>query len=170
MPQWVELLFTKQACPRRLRATLLIHHFLNRPDFDPTAMVGFPDDDAWYPEGALACVARHFGDPSFSSCSRAMVQSPSADGCDEAFRPTLQQALSHGACAGNLRSRSACWHKLGGFHELLGLGTELRGGEDTEFVHRAFHRATPHIFAFLAFLSAMRRPIRRRRPPITRAA
>src|SRR5206468_4920904 len=31
--------------------------------------------------------------------------------------------------------------ELGGFHELLGLGTELRGGEDTEFVHRAYHSA-----------------------------
>ena len=42
--------------------------------------------------------------------------------------------------------------QLGGFHELLGLGTELKGGEDTEFVHRAFHRSNGRALCIPGYL------------------
>jgi glycosyltransferase involved in cell wall biosynthesis len=42
--------------------------------------------------------------------------------------------IGHGA---NLAVSRACWDSLGGFDDLLGVGTDLRSGEDTDFLWRA---------------------------------
>jgi hypothetical protein len=152
MPQWVELLSTEASLSSPAARNALIHHLLKQADYDPAAIVGFPDDDAWYPRGALSCVARHFGDSvDLQLLLCRYGPEPSADGCGQAFRPTLQQALSRGACAA-IFVRAGLLAQLGGFHELLGLGTELSGGEDTEFVHRAFHRAHGRSLCIPGFL------------------
>jgi hypothetical protein len=152
LPQWVELLSIEGSLSSPAARNSLIHNLLKRSDFDPAAFVGFPDDDAWYPRGALSCVARHFRDAEDLQLLLCRYgPSPSADQCSDAFRPTLQQALSRGACAA-IFVRGRLLAKLGGFHELLGLGTTLRGGEDTEFVHRAFQQASAHALCIPGFL------------------
>lgn len=151
LPKWVELISSKAAMSSPVARNAMIQHLLDSEALDRTAIVGFPDDDAWYPKGALACVARHFGDPQLQLLLTRYGPAPSADGCDKAFCPTLQQALSHGACAG-IFVRAGLLTELTGFHELLGLGTELRGGEDTEFVHRAFRRAKHQTICVPGFL------------------
>lgn len=145
LPPWVELLFTDRSLSSPAARNVLISHLLADSRFDSRAFVGFPDDDAWYPTGALACVARHFG----SAIDLQLLLSrygpcPSAADCNGGCRASLQQALSHGACAA-IFVRAGLLAQLGGFSELLGLGTELSGGEDTEFVHRAFQHANKQI-------------------------
>jgi glycosyltransferase involved in cell wall biosynthesis len=54
--------------------------------------------------------------------------------------------IGHGA---NLAVRRACWDALGGFDDMLGVGSELRSGEDTDFLWRALRdnwtgRYDPH--------------------------
>jgi glycosyltransferase involved in cell wall biosynthesis len=54
--------------------------------------------------------------------------------------------IGHGA---NLAVRRACWDTLGGFDDMLGVGSELRSGEDTDFLWRALRdgwtgRYDPH--------------------------
>ena len=152
MPQWVELLSTEASLSSPAARNALICHLVDQADFDPAAPVGFPDDDAWYPRGALSCIARHFSDAEDLQLLLSRYgPAPSAEGCAYAFRPTLQQALSRGACAA-IFVRAAMLAQLGGFHELLGLGTKLRGGEDTDFVHRAFHRAGAQVLCVPGFL------------------
>ena len=139
LPPWVELLSTDAKLSSSRARNVMIRHLVENDRFDPDAFIAFPDDDAWYPSGALACVARHFRGPANLQLLLGRYgPSPSADRCGAAFRATLQQALSRGACAA-IFVRASLVAQLGGFHELLGLGTELSGGEDTEFVHRAFH-------------------------------
>jgi hypothetical protein len=140
LPNWAELISSEQTMSSPAARNVMIRHLLGREPFDHAAIVGFPDDDAWYPKGGLACVARHFRDPQLQLLLTRYGPFPSANQCADAFRPTLQQSLSRGACAA-IFLRAGLLAELGGFHELLGLGTSLRGGEDTEFVHRAFHRA-----------------------------
>jgi hypothetical protein len=152
LPDWVELLSTEERLSSPVARNLMIRHLVESDGFDPDAFVGFPDDDAWYPKRTLACVARHFGGPAdIQLLLTRYGPEPSAGQCGQAFRPTLQQALSSGACA-SIFVRAGLVAQLGGFHELLGLGTKLRGGEDTEFVHRAFHRAGGRVRCVPGFL------------------
>jgi hypothetical protein len=143
LPDWAELISSELAMSSSAARNAMIRHLLDGEAFDRAAVVAFPDDDAWYPAGGLACVTRHFQDPQVQLLVTRYGPSPSANQCAEAFRPTLQQSLSRGACAA-IFVRAGLLEELGGFHELLGLGTKLRGGEDTDFVHRAFHRAPGH--------------------------
>jgi hypothetical protein len=152
MPLWVKLLSIEASQSSPSARNILIHKLVKQADFDPGAIVGFPDDDAWYPRGALSCVARHFSDAEDLQLLLCRYgPAPSAEGCGQAFRPTLQQALSRGACAA-IFVRAGLLTQLGGFHELLGLGTELSGGEDTDFVHRAFQIAGRHVLCVRGFL------------------
>jgi glycosyltransferase involved in cell wall biosynthesis len=45
--------------------------------------------------------------------------------------------IGHGA---NLAVSRACWEAIGGFDDLLGAGSRLRSGEDSDFLWRALHR------------------------------
>jgi glycosyltransferase involved in cell wall biosynthesis len=54
--------------------------------------------------------------------------------------------IGHGA---NLAVSRACWDALGGFDDMLGVGSDLRSGEDTDFLWRALRggwtgRYDPH--------------------------
>lgn len=141
LPHWVELLSTQRNLSSPVARNLLIQHLLTDDRFHPGGFVAFPDDDAWYPRGALAYVARIFqGVDDIQVLLCRYGPSPSADCCNQIGKASLQAALTNGACA-TIFVRGGLLAQLGGFHQLLGLGTELRGGEDTEFVHRAFHLA-----------------------------
>lgn len=145
LPDWVDLL----TCDARLSSPAarnrMIGHLLAEANFDPEAVVGFPDDDAWYPPGALGTIAEYFAqDEALQLLLARYGPRPSIAHARATYQPTLQQALSRGACASIfLRARTLA--RLGGFHPLLGLGTVLSGGEDTEFVHRAYHLAKGHV-------------------------
>ena len=152
LPEWVRLLSTTRSLPSPAARNAMLDHLLADKGFNPDAFVGFPDDDCWYPPGALACVARHFETkPDLQLLVSRYGPYPSAAECATARRASLQQALSRGACAA-IFVRAALVARLGGFHELLGLGTKLSGGEDTEFVHRAFHHARGEVAYVLGTL------------------
>jgi hypothetical protein len=152
LPDWIDIIATPASLSSPQARNLLIRHLLESDAFDPAAFVAFPDDDAWYPLGALACVARHFAKPSDIQLLLCRYgPSPSPDQCNRASPATLQRALTSGACA-TIFVRASLLAELGGFHPLLGLGTKLRGGEDTEFVHRAFHRSRGKVIVIKAVL------------------
>ena len=145
LPSWVELLASEESMSSPAARNLMIRYLLADEHFSGSAFVGFPDDDAWYPAAALACVGQHFRNMGVELLLCRYGPNAFADGCDHAHRATLQHALSRGACAA-IFLRGSLLAQLGGFNELLGLGTRLKGGEDTEFVHRAFQLAGDRIF------------------------
>lgn len=146
LPDWVDLLSTDGRLSSPAARNRMIHHLLESGELDANALVGFPDDDAWYPPGALGCIVQLID----SSQQPAMLLGrygpyPSVGGCDAIFKASLQQALRRGACAA-IFVRGSLLSRLGGFNEMLGLGTRLSGGEDTEFVHRAYQFADGRAF------------------------
>jgi glycosyltransferase involved in cell wall biosynthesis len=61
-------------------------------------------------------------------------------------KPDDPSHIGHGA---NLAVRRECWDAIGGFDDMLGVGSGLRSGEDTDFVWRALRdnwtgRYDPH--------------------------
>src|SRR6478609_4641328 len=52
LPKWVELLSSEEAMSSPAARNVMIRHVLDHEAFDPSAIVGFPDDDAWYPGGS----------------------------------------------------------------------------------------------------------------------
>lgn len=141
MPQWVELLPTEASLSSPAARNFLIVQLLEKADFDPTAVAAFPDDDAWYPPGALRCIKESFAerrDSEFLITRRG--PRPSAEECSSLVRPSLQTVLSNASC-NTIFLRRRLLDRLPGFDERLGLGTVLAGGEDTEFAIRAFNLA-----------------------------
>ena len=139
LPRWVEI----DSYPGRLSSSDARNQLLSWLDLgahrNAPTFVAFPDDDAWYPPGSLGCIATQFArHPSAYLMLARYGFDASGDVCGQAHRASLHQALSHGACA-CLFVRPSALASVGGFSPLLGLGSLLRGGEDTEFVHRAFH-------------------------------
>lgn len=102
------------------------------------ALIAFPDDDAWFPEGSLEFICDSFGADSqldFLFCrygsDAELPQQPSIQPA------SLQRAISS-ASSNTMFLRGQLLHLIGGFDEGLGLGTPAKSGEDTEFAMRAF--------------------------------
>ncbi len=141
VPDWVELISSEIALSSSKARNMLIAHYLRSDAFDPAAFVGFPDDDAWYPAGALACLTQHFGTPNGLQFLLARFgPEPSSKNCRSLQRMNLNRALSRGACAA-MFLRTSLLQRLGGFNEILGLGSVLKGAEDTDLSIRAFYLA-----------------------------
>lgn len=107
-------------------------------------IVAFPDDDCWYPDGTLAAVIAAFRDPQldFWFCrygSHAVAPTRKAE------VPPLQSVISY-ASSNTIFLRGSLAQKTQGFDERLGIGSEINGGEDTEYALKAFHGARKSLF------------------------
>lgn len=110
------------------------------------ALVAFPDDDAWYPDGVLEHIHDQFAaDPALDLwfCRYGSQASLPRGVAEQA--PSLQNLLSF-ASSNTTVLRGAILRRIGGFDEDLGLGTPARSGEDTEFAMRAFLAARKAAF------------------------
>lgn len=110
------------------------------------AVVAFPDDDAWYPDGTFGHVLTAFESRSsldlwFCRYGPQAAFDPGA----VPVRPTLQQVLSF-ASSNTMALSGRLLKKIGGFDETLGLGTPAKSGEDTEFAMRAWLGAREIMF------------------------
>jgi hypothetical protein len=102
------------------------------------ALVAFPDDDAWYPDGVLEHIHDQFAADARLDLwfCRYGSQASLPDSVTEQV-PTLQNLLSF-ASSNTTVLRGELLRRIGGFDEHLGLGTPARSGEDTEFAMRAY--------------------------------
>jgi glycosyltransferase involved in cell wall biosynthesis len=110
-------------------------------------IVGFPDDDCWYPEGVLQQVIAWFD----CHLGQQFLCCPMRDetGAEVAARwPSRSQRVDKGsvlrvAASGSLFIRREAILKIGGFDEQIGLGagTRFQSGEDTDLLIRCLSRA-----------------------------
>jgi glycosyltransferase involved in cell wall biosynthesis len=123
-------------------------------------IVAFTDDDC-RPEGGWArTIAAQFDAAAQSADDRlGFVVGKVVDGGDgpplsvvlDAFPRSYgkEDDASHIGHGANLAVSRACWDSLGGFDDMLGVGSDLRSGEDTDFLWRALRdgwtgRYDPH--------------------------
>lgn len=139
-PAWM----TVSASPGRLSLSAARNRMLDvllADEIDADALVGFPDDDAWYPAGTLEHVVDRLsgdGDLDFWFCRYGTAARFEA--AHEEIAPSLQQVLSY-ASSNTVLVRGRVIEAIGGFDERLGLGTPAGSGEDTEFALRAYFAA-----------------------------
>jgi hypothetical protein len=106
-----------------------------------SALVAFPDDDCWYPEGALERIlnlfridqALDFWFSAYASAPASPLRALSMDA-----RPPSLFNVAAKASSNTIFLRSRIVERLGGFDEELGVGTANNGGEDTDYALRAF--------------------------------
>jgi len=121
---------------------MMINALLNDPPAGfEDAMVAFPDDDAWYPEGVLEYTYRRFetdAELDFWFCRYGSTAVLPAEVKEQ--RPSLQQTIAR-ASSNTIVIRGKVLRACSGFDENLGLGTPARSGEDTDFAMRSFFAA-----------------------------
>lgn len=110
---------------------------------DENTVVGFPDDDCWLPSPFLLRLADTFAaeaDLDLFLCQVSL--DPEAAELD---RSAVRQPMAHEvvrvASSNNMFLRGSLVREIGAFDSRLGLGTPAGGGEDTDYVIRAFLRA-----------------------------
>jgi hypothetical protein len=110
------------------------------------AVVGFPDDDAWYPRLTLAGIMQRFLEDElldlwFCKCGPHPVWLGDLPGA----RPTLQDLYSN-ATSNSMFVRGCLAKRVGRFDESLGLGTDAMSGEDSDFAMRTFQLGRTSLF------------------------
>jgi len=111
------------------------------PERFEDAVVAFPDDDAWYPDGVLEYIYDRFVTDEaldFWFCHYGTQASLPPHVQEQT--PSLQQAISR-ASSNTIVVRGKVLRACAGFDENLGLGTPARSGEDTDFGMRSFFAA-----------------------------
>lgn len=148
LPGWISL----HACSGRLSLSAARNQLLEIASrerlFDTRSVVGFPDDDCWYPETFLGKLARAFADDGTLDllvCGVSLKPvEPDWHTLDRqrASLPTIVRKTS----SNNMFFRGDLFEQIGRFDPELGLGTPNFGGEDTDVVMRAYMRSRRSIF------------------------
>ena len=109
--------------------------------FHARSVVFFPDDDCWYPEGALPHITGAFANSPDLDLWFCRYSSSPESMSGYAERPAKIADVVRKASSNTLAVRG---HLLAGglrFDETLGVGTPDNGGEDTAFAIAAFGRS-----------------------------
>jgi hypothetical protein len=106
---------------------------------DDETIVGFPDDDCWYPEGTLDYISQLFlRQPRLDLWFCRYASSPiTVAGFEAAARPAAPRDVIRNASSNTMFVRGRILMSDIAFDETLGVGTPNGGGEDTEFALRA---------------------------------
>lgn len=103
-------------------------------------VVAFPDDDCWLPEGFPARLERTFAEaPDLDLLICRMSLDPEVgDFGPRDITPAEVREVVRISSSNNIFLRGSVVARLGPFDKGLGLGTPAGGGEDTDYVIRAY--------------------------------
>lgn len=111
----------------------------NVPEFIlPGSIVGFPDDDCWFPCGLIENISKTMFLENLEFLFFKYGNSPekfSERGC---LIPARYQDVVLNVCSITMFLKSELVNQLGGFNELLGVGAKYNGGEDLNYGLKAF--------------------------------
>lgn len=101
-------------------------------------VVGFPDDDCWYPPGSLAFILRQFAEnPKLDLWFCRYAASPRSASDEVPTRQATVHDVVRNASSNTIFVRGAVLRDVSSFDEDLGVGTPNLGGEDLDFAMRA---------------------------------
>lgn len=142
MPDWVEVHTSPTRIPLSMARNRLLDSVVLPATAETSAVVAFPDDDAWYPDGSLHFMRDQVaeqGEVDLAFCRYGAAPIAPPTGLTGRLA-RLQQVLSHGSSI-TMFLRASLAAQLGHFDETLGLGTPAGSGEDTDYAMRAWHMA-----------------------------
>ncbi len=146
----VEALSVDRIVPLSIARNRLLAHAFDRGMIGDDTVVAFPDDDCWYPDGAVERIAGRFAaDQTLDLwfCRYASTPSATADAAVFAGRPARARDVVRHASSNTIVTRGRIVRQLGAFDETLGVGTPNFGGEDLDFALHAFRHARRSTFA-----------------------
>jgi len=116
---------------------------------DDDCIVGFPDDDCWYPPGFLAQLTATFSNDT--QLDMLICRVSLAPVVLRVLEPNPARAwqVVRRASSNSMFFRGGILEKLGDFDPGLGLGTHNGSGEDTDYAVRGFLRARKAVFVDL---------------------
>jgi hypothetical protein len=127
--------------PLSTARNLMLRPLLTQRAIRPDALIGFPDDDCWYPAGFLRQVVALFqGDATLGLWfCRYGSQPLETRFAETAPRSARMSEVVRNASSNTLFLRGRVVDAVGEFDETLGIGTPLGGAEDLDYALRA-HR------------------------------
>ena len=137
-PSFVDVSTVPYQMPVSEARNVLLLRALSRGLIRPETIVGFPDDDCWYPGGTLEYIGNQFSrNPKLDLWLCRYSSRPlSASDLNPPSRPASVRDVIRQASANTIFVRGHIVRSGASFDEHLGLGTVI-GGEDTEFALRA---------------------------------
>lgn len=110
---------------------------------DPSDVVGFPDDDCWFPNGFFENLIALFENyPTLDVFVCRSDNKPNPKGFEAAsLTPMATFQAVRMATSNNMFLRGRLLGTIGSFDPELGLGTASGGGEDTDYLIRAYLKA-----------------------------
>lgn len=146
VPSYVTTFHTPNRIPLSVARNRLLSFAVEQGWAHEQTIFLFPDDDCWYPEGALdnaVAVFARDNDMEFWFCRYGST--PTAPGREAGRRAKVREAIRE-ACSITLAVRGSLLRRVGFFDEGLGLGTAIPGGEDTEFALALFRASKQTVF------------------------
>ena len=158
IPGFVTIIFVENMIPLSTARNRLLEAASRAQPFDNNSLVGFPDDDCWYPEGVLETIVNGFDkDPVLDFWFCRYSSSPElitwTDFAQE--RRATMRHLVRNASSITIFLRGSLLAALGGFDESLGLGTSNPGAEDIDLAIAGLIKANRCYFLDKALIGHM---------------
>lgn len=138
LPPFVLAVPSTEALPLSAARNQLLSFALSNGLIDTATVVGFPDDDCWYPPGVLETVVRSFSTSPQLGLWFSKYSSQPVPGTGHRFRTASARDVIREASSNTMFVRGRVLRADRTFDETLGVGTVNEGGEDTEFALRAY--------------------------------
>ena len=140
LPSFVQAIPSADVMSLSAARNLLLSYASSNGLIESETVVGFPDDDCWYPQGTIDLVMRSFAQsPNTGLWFCRYASNPcSADEVALAPRPATPRDVIRHASSNTMFVRGYVLQSNATFDETLGVGTANGGGEDTEFALRAY--------------------------------
>lgn len=122
---------------------LLLKEAARTGNLDAAEMIAYPDDDCWYPAETLRTIADRFRSSEDLDFLFCRYSSNPLQGGTKAG-PIVTAGARHvvrNASSNTIFFRAHVVRAIGGFDEMLGVGTPNNGGEDVEYALRAYLKA-----------------------------
>lgn len=140
LPSFVELSAIDESVPLSVARNLLLRPKIAAGTLDIDTIVGFPDDDAWYPPNFFSGVTalfRNQPDLDFWFCRYGST--PQTANWDIQLQTTAsRREVIRKSSSNTIFVRGQVAAVIGEFDERLGVGTKLASAEDIDYALRIF--------------------------------
>jgi hypothetical protein len=139
LPGFAQAIPTADALSLSAARNVLLARAASTGLIDSETIVGFPDDDCWYPDGTLDYVTQLFEQhPQLDLWFSRYASNPvTVSGLAPALREAAPRDVIRNASSNTIFVRGRVLTADAAFDETLGVGTPNVGGEDIEFALRA---------------------------------